>query len=560
MNDKAVKPDYVGKKTMKTVDSIRETQFIRNEKTAIGSHGLIKKIIIYQDGDIDKEHIEILKFLGNRIREINVEFKRINENERFRRSIDRLYIFIFKSVSSISEKKLSLDINKNGKRRRIKDKVFLPIKDSLLFHCDFSTKEFDVNGVLVIIFPLDRLLDILNACLTVYVEKYLSKKTFIERGDLSGCFDGCFNCKSFLGFPCVPVPKTCIYKESNRPTSPFLPNPECKLFIKGFKIAESGLFIDIDQCNLKIYDSIKNLFFEQFKFIPSKSESYKNCSNENYDAYVNILKEKIKLFESGSNLSLVTTDMSFLKTEGNPWFIADPLIEILSDTKKILTPKEENEKEENEKEDSIAIKNESENNIISRVLIIDFNNINFGREKDERINYIVRRLIPFYLLNRAIGINVYLTSLDRIHEQIQINDINFYFLSNYRINEGLNNKLKLIHLENSKSLGIIDTKFPFIRVFERNEKKPIHNGYITYIEESLNQIFEKSPINNLDDFKKLEDSEDYGNIKIEINSVLVKPDKIKHFHSDLEQRLLKICDIDTFSNISKLIKKEYDHK
>ncbi|MCX6238937.1 MAG: hypothetical protein NTY07_15470 [Bacteroidia bacterium] len=362
-------------------------------------------------------------------------------------------------------------------------------------------KDFDNE---IVQYPLKQLFPILFAYLAIFAENYLAKTTLIEIGDLSGFDVECLICQNFKGISC----EKCIRDldiSIFKPIVPYLPAENCKIFIEGFRITKPSLPListKLKEDNKKAYEAIHDLFFSTYKHIPSSIRKYEIASNQNIKIYIDILCKIIDHLSMDEVASIITTDSTFLKSDEYTWFNDKEFIRILAHTKRGL------------------LNNSSLR--VSRILVVDFNRYS--------LEYISKRIIPFYILNSILKIDIYVFDKSSLLKEIKDCDLNFFLKS--RIIE-INNKMRI---GESEILGIIDTKFPFIRILER-DSGALHKGYISYIENILNErILLKEPLNNFPVFKELKTND----CQIIIDETLGNWSNPRLFPKTFSQELLDI--------------------
>lgn len=432
----------------------------------------INKICIFFFHQDTKNKLSfLLEFLKEKLKSISIELFDIDSN-----SVNKLSdfnIFIYKSIDEAN------DLSSHDK---VKMKPHLFFLDGVQ---ENSQKED------VIFYAIQNFVDIVNSNLLLVAERYLAKRTLIESGDLTGLVNNCFHCIKFKGLICDDQ-GTCRYTRIARPKlKPYLPTLECKIHITGFELKNLSMPNTKDNItgfNKAIYDSINNLFFHPLRsIIPDNIKGYESASLTNTTEYIKILQKSLSSIRQ-KNISFLTTDSTFLKYEDNAW--KNPyMLRILAVSWR-------------------KINGNKINLIVSRLFIIDF--------QSYELSFIAKRFIPFFIINHILGIKVYVVSKKALLVEMQPSDLNFYIKSRLKVIGNGN-----IDIVGSDSLGILDTKFPYIRIFEKS-LGPLHEGYITYVEKCLNNtVLSNEPINkslySLFEFKNLEED-----IKKDLNNEIIE--------------------------------------
>jgi hypothetical protein len=305
------------------------------------------------------------------------------------------------------------------------------------------------------IYPFSQLVIIITEYIKLCAQLYLCQKTFIERGYFSNAHRECF-LKCDQPEAICEIDKCPLNLSRFDVKYPYIPAEECKIFISDFTVPDEeslSLLIKNDKenkdSNKEVQKAIRNLFFNRYNYLSENINNYQRLAKANIESYIEIQCNIIDTTPSEG--SFLTTDKTFSKSNRNPWYEEKMFLKILASTSQYI------------------------NNGItfSRVLIIDFDE--FNKPID-----LLTRLVPFYLINTILGIHIYIANYSKVLGKIQECDINFFIQSKIK-NSG---KLKL---ESSNILGIIDVKFPFIRIYENSIYKPLHIGYINYIENFLNR-------------------------------------------------------------------------
>jgi len=469
---------------------------------------IVKNITIFWDNqELSNRHELLVKYLNDNLK--NIEISNLNISQFSEEKLSEFNIVVSKS---------KINGGPNFSKTILGSEKLVIV---FLSDIDKSEMQSGAFGNELIFYPLSQIVPILFCYLAIFAEYYLARTTLIEKGDLSGFSIYCLTCEHFKGEHC----ETCkndvdriLYKQ----ITPYLPAKNCKIFIEGFKITKPALrriSEGLNEDNKKAYEAIHDLFFSTYKHIPESIIKYEKASNRNIRLYIDILCKIIDNHAPEEKSSLITTDATFLASDECTWFNDTDFIKILAHTKRGL--------------------NNNDNLTVSRVLIVDFSK--------HEINQISERIIPFFILNHLLDIDVYVYNKMSLLKDIQECDLNFFIKSqvvkkDHRLRIGL-----------SESLGIIDTKFPFIRILER-QTGPLHLGYISYIEDILNsRILLKEPLNNFHDFKNLKSN----NCSKTINETLDNWEHPQKFPDKFAKELLDL-NRDKINDISHILTSNYN--
>jgi len=321
-------------------------------------------------------------------------------------------------------------------------------------------------------FEDENLIPVIEAYLTFITEPFLAQSTLIENEALCNFDENCLSCSEFAGKEHRKCRKyenhkrheECYFyqKPPELIVRPYLPDVKSEVFIKGFG--------NQDKDNKKVYKAVENLFYSIYRFDPkiiSKSISQYNEFVKSYakNTFCGALQDIATC--DNKNISFFTIDALFLNNEEQfAWFTNKNLIDILIES--YITIKKINQDNKGH-----IIK-------ISRILVVDFDR--------DTIETIIERLIPFYILSYTLGIESYICDKKVIKKDIQEYDLNFFLKSACNLD---GKKLKAI--DQSEILGIFDYKFPFARIYKKENKKILHDHYISCIEGIINKrIIEES--------------------------------------------------------------------
>lgn len=347
----------------------------------------------------------------------------------------------------------------------------------------FSGDKTEIIDNNFIQFEKVNLIPVLEAYLTFFIEPFIAKGTLIEKDSLCDFDEDCLSCSEFTGIERRKCRKWKNYERygqcrrylrpPERIIRPYFSDNDDNIFVKGFEHTRQNRAARV---------AIGNLFFSRNRFDPDEVLQSILTYQENMKLYTDKLCEVLQTCQNIAT-SFFTIDSIFLNHEEShcyTWFNDQNLIEILINSYKV-------------------IKNPDNRIKISRLLVVDF-------DKFSNIDSIVEQLIIFYIVNHALGVELYICDKKYIQKDIQEYDLNFFLKSTFCQSTNT--------IKNSEILGILDLKFPFIRVFLK-ERSKLHEFYILCIEKVINaKVFEiiskKQDCFHLNDelleFKKLIDN------------------------------------------------------